>query len=253
MNENGQKRSANESSNVLRWSGRVVTAEDLRQSLNGHRELVVTPRAIITPSASDHLKANGVKVVRGEENTKPQARAHDQAGVWGYALERPDSLVGSVVQSLKREGLNLAELPVSGCQSPTCASACGLAREVAQCVVRGECRGAVVFCLDPGLVCCVANKVKGIRAVSVHSPGQACRAVNGLAANLVALEIGKATFFELRQMLRGICGAEVVCPEPVAGILQELEGPCQCQPEAHGRPSVGLKDECHCGGTHAHR
>jgi hypothetical protein len=253
MNRDGQKQDTTAPGEVLRWSGRVVTAEDLRQSLNGQRELIVTPRAIITPSASDHLKANGVKVLREEASTQAATEVHNRTVGWGYALERPDSLVGSVVQSLQREGLNFSELSLASCQLPAGAIACGLAREAAQCVVREECWGAVVYCLDPELVCCVANKIKGIRAVCVHSSGQSSRAIKGMGANFLALEIGKGTFFELRQMLRGICGAAGECPEPVAGILKELEGSCQCQPKVHGLPTGGSEDKCQCGGNHAHR
>ena len=113
--------------------------------------------------------------------------------------------------------------------------------------------GAIVFCLDPLLVCCVANKVKGIRAAALVSAAQAKRAVTGLGVNFLALEIGKLTYFELRQIIRSICGRPAACPGTVAGILKELEGSCQCQPKAHGPPSVGLECNYQCGGGHAHR
>ena len=144
---------------ALRWSGRVVTADGLRESLNGERELVVSPRTVITPLAADHLKANGVRVVRQEENAKPQAKEEGKlTGDWGYVLERPDPMVASVVQSLKREGVNLQELSTPRqTQSEGETLACGLARQTAQAVSRGDSAGAIVFCLDPLLVCCVAN------------------------------------------------------------------------------------------------
>jgi ribose 5-phosphate isomerase RpiB len=253
MDGNSQNGKAVTREGVLRWPHRIVTAEALRGSLNGERELVVTPRAVITPLALDHLKTNGVQVVRQDECVKTEASRDERSnGGWIYAQERVDPMAGSVIQLLKREGLNFSEVKVPGCQSATGADACSMAREVAQSVVRGECTGALVFCLDPGLVCCVANKVKGIRAVGVHSAPQACRAVKGLAANFLALEIGKSTFFELRQILRGICGASGTCPEPLVGVLKELEGPCECQP-AHGSQSVGLEAKCQCGGGHAKR
>ena len=240
---------------VLRWNGGVITAQALRESLNGERELHVTPRAVITPLAADHLKANGVQVVREEQAAKPVARHEEKPiGGWGYVQERPDSMVGSVMQSLKREGMNLSELSRGTCQSPTSDSACGLARHVAQCVGRGDFRGAIVFCHDPGLVSCVANKVKEIRAVAIASTSQAGKAVKGLGANFLALEIGKQTFFELRQIMRGVCGEAVGCPESVAGFLKELEGPCECRhPEKYPGQRPGLTGECKCGGGHAHR
>src|SRR5207245_843957 len=111
----------------------------------------------------------------------------------------------------------------------------------------------IVFCLDPLLVCCVANKVKGIRAAAIVSAAQAKRAVTGLGVNFLALEIGKLTFFELRQIVRSICASPAACPVTVAGTLKELEGSCQCQPKTHGPTSMGLECKCQCGGSHAHR
>jgi ribose 5-phosphate isomerase RpiB len=260
MGFDGQNRTTNAAGDVLRWTGGVVTAEGLRQSLNGQRELVVTPRTVVTPLAADHLKANGVKVVRQEEDAKSQAKVEEKSkGGWGYVLERPDPMVENVVQSLKRDGIEIQELPVSrrppeAQPAKECESvACGLARDAAECVVRGEYLGAVFCCGNPGLVCCVANKVKGIRAVPVGLTSQAGRAVKGLGANFLGLEIGNLTFFEMRQILRTACRGPTCCSDGVAGILKELEGPCQCQPKPHGSQPVGLESQCQCGGYHAHR
>jgi hypothetical protein len=111
----------------------------------------------------------------------------------------------------------------------------------------------IVFCVDPLLVCCIANKVKGIRAAALFSSAQTKPAVNGMGVNFLALEIGRQTFFELRQMLRCVCGGPASCTGAMAEILKELEGSCDCQSKALGRPSVGLEDKCQCGGGHAHR
>jgi ribose 5-phosphate isomerase RpiB len=255
MRVNGQNRDATGAGGVLRWSGKVVTADGLQQSLNGERELVVTPRTVITPLAADHLKANGVQVVRQEEAAKPLAGHNEKSnGGWGYILERPFPLAGSVMQSLKRDGMNLHELSIPRQSEAECETLAGaLARHAAQVVSRGDSLGAIVFCLDPLLICCVANKVKGIRASALASPAQANRAVSGLGVNFLALEIGKQTFFELRQILRSVCGSPATCSGAVAGILKELEGSCQCGPKAHGPQSVGLENKCQCGGGHAHR
>ena len=56
MSGNGQLLEAPPADHVLRWSGRVVAAEDLRRSLNGHRELLVTSTTVITPLALEQLR-----------------------------------------------------------------------------------------------------------------------------------------------------------------------------------------------------
>jgi ribose 5-phosphate isomerase RpiB len=121
--------------------------------------------------------------------------------------------------AVEREGFALRELTAAA--DPVCR----WARAVAECVARSECRGGVVFCADPGLVCCVANKVAGLRAVAVSTVGQAARATLSLGANLVAVEMPGRTFFEVRQILRTLClCGEPACPPGVACTLQELEG-----------------------------
>jgi hypothetical protein len=199
---------------VLHWPGRVLTADDLRLSLNGHREVILTPRAIITPLAQEHLRTNGIAVQRADED-RPVDKAH-----WAYVQERPHPTVQSAALALQREGLSLREMPVKG--DPGC---CHWARAVAECVARGDCQGGVVFCDDPGLVCCVSNKVGGLRAAAVANVAQAARATLSLGANLLAVEMPGRTFFEVRQILRALCRSGVpTCPPGVACTLREMEG-----------------------------
>jgi hypothetical protein len=215
MNRNGQPAAPSADGEVLRWMGRVLTAEDLRRGLNGHREVVLAPRAIITPLAQEELRTNGIAVHRQalETQSPPSAR-------WAFAQERPNPAVRSAVQSLAREGLLLTEMPAQGESS-----ACQWARLVAECVARGECQGGVVFCTDSGMVCCVVNKVPGIRAAAVLTVAQAARATLTLGANLFVVEMPGRTFFEVRQMLRTLCtSGESGCPPGVACTLRELDG-----------------------------
>ena len=90
---------------------------------------------------------------------------------------------------------------------------------------RAECPGAVLFCCDPALVCCVANKHSGLRAAPVLTAAHATRARATLGANLFAVEMPGRTFFEVRQILRTLCAAAGPnCPPGVACTLQELDG-----------------------------
>jgi ribose 5-phosphate isomerase RpiB len=83
----------------------------------------------------------------------------------------------------------------------------------------------VVFCDDAGLLCCVANKVAGLRAALANTVAQAAQATLTLGANLLAVEMPGRTFFEVRQILRTCCSAAApACPAGVACTLQELDG-----------------------------
>jgi hypothetical protein len=165
--------------------------------------------------AAEELRSNAIRVTCQAEKPTPVAQVP-----WAYAQERPGPLVRSAVQALAREGILLRELP-----SDKDAMPCRWARAVAECVARGECRGGVVFCDDPGVVCCVANKLAGLRAVAVCTVGQAAKAARSLGSNLVAVDMPGRTFFEVRQILRTLCTVgEPACPPGVACTLVELDG-----------------------------
>jgi hypothetical protein len=215
MEQNGQLRDASADGQVLHWPGQLVSAQDLRRSLNGQRELVVPAKAIITPLAAEELRSNGIKITR-----RATGKTTVKNGGWGYVLERPNPLVRTALQALERDGLELKEL--EGKEGATC---CQWARVVAECVTRAECAGALVFCDDSSLICCVANKVPGLRAVAVASVLHVGRAASTIGANLIAVEVFGRTVFELRQIIRTVCRtAQPVCPPGVASALQELDG-----------------------------
>ena len=214
MKDNGKVVVGVTGAQVLHWQGRVLCADDLRRNLNGHRELVLSAGTVITPLAADELRSLGIRVHRQEKSTTTA----DGKGVWGYAQEQPYALVASVIKSLAREGLNLVSLqPAAGTELSA------FAKAVADCVVRGECQGGVVFCSDPGLASCVANKTKGLRAAAAMNINQVSRALKTLGANLIAIEMPGPTFFEIRQMVRRLCKPSS-CPDQVARVLQELDG-----------------------------
>src|SRR3954447_24083311 len=129
MSANGQLPVASADGQVLRWPGRVLAHEDLRRNLNGHRELVLEPGAVVTPLALEHLRDSGVQLRRRDGVALPVRPLP-----MGYAQDRPHSLVQSAVQALARDGLALRELPPPGGTLP-----CRWARALAECVARGEC------------------------------------------------------------------------------------------------------------------
>src|SRR5689334_18532692 len=140
METNGRHLDSTGDPSILHWAGRLFTAEDLRSNLNGHRELVVLPRTIITPLAIEELRARGVRLTRRVTGNAKEvvpsvaAPSHQNGKVtWGFAQDRSYPLVASAVQAVQRDGLLLKELPGAG-QSLFCR----WSRAIAECVVRGE-------------------------------------------------------------------------------------------------------------------
>jgi ribose 5-phosphate isomerase RpiB len=138
---------------------------------------------------------------------------------WGWGQDRAYAEVQCARQALARERLTLSDLPAANGDIGR------WARAVAECVQRGSCCGGVVFCQDPALVCCIANKLPGVRAAPVTTIAQAAQAMLSLGANLLAVQMPGRTFFEVRQILRQFCnGAARACPDGVACTLRELDG-----------------------------
>ena len=199
---------------VLHWPRRLLTAEDLRRHWNGQRELAVDSRTVVTPSAYDELRMKSVSVSRKIVEPEMEATEH---GAWCCAQDNAYPMVSSALQTMSKYGDRYQKIP-----APT-STLCRWAREIAERVAQHEFRGGVVFCSDPGLVCCVANKVAGVRsAVSVNIT-QAARASLTLAANLLVVEMPGRTFFEIRQIMRQLCESKQDCPATTAATLRELE------------------------------
>jgi hypothetical protein len=212
MSGDGRATAATGDGHVLRWSRSVLTEDDLHRSLNGHRRVVVRRGTVVTPLAGERLRQVSVAIEDEPEVTHSGA-------VWGVVAERPYPYVSSALQSLRRDGIPMAE---AGAAESSERWALAAARRVAD----GEWIGAVFFCEDPGVVCCVANKLAGLRAVAVTTVLQAARASLRLAPNVVAVEMPGRTYFEIRQVIQMFAQPrKPECPPDLARTLRELEGP----------------------------
>src|SRR4051812_45086127 len=125
---------------------------------------------------------------------------------WGFALQgQAPPMLQAALRSVLRTTAPPAPLPACN------GDACHWVRAVADCLARGECHRAVLFCDDTAVACCVANKVPGVRAAAAHSLVQAMQALSRLGANLLIAETAGRTYFEFAQLLR-LCCAGDPCP-----------------------------------------
>jgi len=195
---------------VLIWPKRLLSADDLRRHLTSQGELVLLPKTIVTPLAADELRAKGVRV--RWENAIAGGPSSAKIGGWIYAVDQADATIATAIQALEREGITLSKIEPAD------------ARAIAEAISLAKYPGAVLFGSDPGSVVCIANKVAGIRAVSVMNALQVKRAHKNLGANLFAIEIPGRTLFEIRHMLKAIVTGQTECPGGIAKLLKELDG-----------------------------
>jgi ribose 5-phosphate isomerase RpiB len=196
------------STTVLCWPKRLLSADDLRRHLTSQRELLLLPRTVITPLAADELRAKGIRVSWQVPSTKDATTTQE---AWCYAQEKPDAVVASVVKSLERDGITLTKLDAAD------------ARTIAATIIAHH-RGGIVFTGDPATVCCIANKIAGLRAAAAVNVAQIAVSKKNLGANLFAIEMPGRPFFELRQMLKTIVTSAAGCPTELAKVLKELDG-----------------------------
>lgn len=203
---------ATDSKDVLVWTGRVFSADDLRRHWQGQKELILPTRTILTPLAVDDLKSKGIKVQR--QDTKADAKA--AAASWRWTQDKPDAIVAAALASLAREKIAPAAWSLPTGKPWLQALLEGLKKSTAG--------GSLVFCGDPALVACLANKLAGVRAANVNNVAAAGQALKSLGANVLAIESPGRTFFELRQMIKAAWGTVPACPPEVTAALKEALG-----------------------------
>jgi hypothetical protein len=199
---------------ILCWPKRLLSADDLRGHLTSQRELLLLPRTVITPLAADQLKAKGVRI-RWQVPTAPDKAAAEQ-GTWCYAWEKHDAMISTTIKAMERDGSTLTPLDIT-------AASGSWTRKAAEMILASY-LGGIVFCSDPASACCVANKIAGMRAAPVLNAAQVVRAKKNLGPNLFAIEVPGPTFFEVRQILKAIVTRGARCPEEIANVLTELDG-----------------------------
>jgi hypothetical protein len=204
---------ANNGASVLSWPGRLLSEEDLRRHWKSQAEIVLGTRTIVTPLAWDWLRSKKIQVRRDERPAPAVATTG-----WAFAEEAKSALVDAAVKALRQEGRTLRAI-----ERGTTPLAIWF-KTLAVAVAGGDPSGVVLFCREPGLAACVANKIDGVRAASVSQASQLASLQKSLGPNLLATAIEGRTFFEIRQLLRQATAVEPSCPTDLA----ELIGGVRC-------------------------
>jgi hypothetical protein len=197
------------------WSGRVLTWEDVRPFLGELRELTIGLKTIVSPLVLDELKARKITVRRGEGSSATATERVKKSGI-GVALERPDGIVTSVVQGLRKEGVSLLDWSPKGESLAGWAWSLGL-------LVKESATSGVAFASDASLVACVAGKVAGVRAARVLTGLEVTRAINGFGANLLSVDVPGRSFFEIKQILRAAATSVSRWPAEVEKVFREVD------------------------------
>lgn len=187
---------------------RVVTLAEVEGRLEAVRRLVVPPRAVVTPAVRDELRRRNVTLVY-DTPAPAQAAAHLRL-VLVTAGKRLDPT--PLVRALRGEGIRLDQHR-SEC---LIAATDQLAAEMAEPDTLG-----LLLTRETAAGLCLANRLRGIRAVSGTDAGAVSAAVASVGANLLVVDPAAGSPFQLKQMVTEFCrGGARQCPE----VLRERLG-----------------------------
>jgi hypothetical protein len=180
--------SAPQDSNTLVLNSRIITMNEVLGRLDAVRRVVVSRDAIVTPAVRDELLRRGIVLELADAST-----AH-QSAVVRLALIATGTDFDSTALSaaLAREGF-LVEPSTSDC---LIAAADQLAAEAAKpdtlCVLLTSHVAAAL---------CLANRLRGVRAIRCTDPLAVAKTSAAVGANLLVADPREGGFFQLKQII----------------------------------------------------
>ena len=163
-----------------------LVTEDLVKSAisRGGDAVYVTPNAIVTPLARDLIRQQKVRLVVADDEAVVQDPQRSSVLAIG-ADHKGFELKKQIVLMLQDAGREVMD-----CHSPQEASYVGVAKAVASVVLEKNLMTGIVVDGGGTGAALVANKVKGIRAVSCHDVTSAKFARAHVDANILCLGVG---------------------------------------------------------------
>ncbi|MCE5301927.1 MAG: hypothetical protein LLF97_02320 [Planctomycetaceae bacterium] len=180
---------------------RVVTMNDLAGRLDSVRRVSVPRRAIVTPSVRDELIRRGIALEWADPTAPPPAQATRLTMVaMGVDVD-----MAALAAGLACEGLTV-EPRETDC---LIAATDQLATELTESDTL-----AALLTRHTATALCLANRRRGVRAISAVDTAGVASASAQVGANLLVVDPSPCTFFRLKQMIAEFCRLGVrACPK----------------------------------------
>jgi hypothetical protein len=179
---------------------RVVTMIEVAGRLDGVRRLVVSRGAIVTPAVRDELLRRGISLVCGDASNERPATALRIVLVTVGADLDPTALAAG----LKREGATVEHVALDCLIKAT--------EQLAAETARSDTLG-VLLTPHTAAGLCLANRLRGLRAVTGGNAPAVAAATAAVGANVLVVDPQAGTFFQLKQMVTEFCrGGVRPCP-----------------------------------------
>ena len=185
----------------LAIDSRVVTMGELTGRLANVRRLVVSRKAIVTPAVQDELLRKNIALAFSDAAASPATVAPRLALITMGIDFDPASLIAV----LGRDGVQ-TEAAALDC---LIASAERLAKELGKPNTLG-----LLLTRHTAAGLCLANRLRGVRAVTGGDVPSIATATAAVGANLLVVNPKASGFFQLKQMVMEFCrGGVRPCPE----------------------------------------
>jgi len=179
---------------------KVVSAATLIDRLAGVKRVLVSPRAVVTPSARDLLRDKNITLVRA---LKPSLGRGAEKLILYATSGRLD--IDSLISALRQRGIEI-EPRVS---AELAQAVVGLAGDLGESGTRGVLlTGEIVAAL------CLANRRRGVRAAAVANRGDVNEAIRSVGANLLVIDSMRRSKFEIERIVEAFAAMSATdCPE----------------------------------------
>ena len=168
---------------ALELTGRVIALGDVDGRLAEITQLVVDPKAVVTPAVRDMLRQRKIALVRQAAGAKNSPVTKRSIAI-AVAASRFDAT--RLVDTLRRDGYGVQQLAQAGLASAV--------RELADEAARGGMR-ALLIADEAEVAVVAANRRNGVRAVHCDDPQEAAQATAAVDANLLVVRpIGKSEY-----------------------------------------------------------
>ncbi len=179
-------------------SGRVISMSDISGRTEGIRQVVVPPGAVVTPSVRDELRRGNITLAFESNSARLSHRL-----VVVTAGNRFDPT--SLLDALRNDGIDIVP-HTSNCLIESTEL---LAREVNMQSTLG-----LLLSTHPAAAICLANRHRGVRAVTGSDAAMVAAATDDVGANLLVLDPTAWGLVQLNQTTSEFQrGAAHECPE----------------------------------------
>jgi len=168
---------------------RVVTVSTISGQLEGVQTIVVRHRAVITPAASDVLRARKIAVRRSA--AMPATAAAGRALV--LAVAETSYEPAGLIERLGREGYAIEQLARVGMAD--------VIAELSEAAAKGG-KPAVLLTGASELALCLANRRRGVRAAIGTDRASVKRAREAIGVNVLVVNPAVTMGFQLQQTIR---------------------------------------------------